>query len=184
MRLTIKSRTNARKCEAKQARRRGEIPAVIYAPGKANELITINAAEFAAVLRNTVQGKLATTVFAIDGRKAIVKEIQYDPTSYRVIHIDFQEVTVDRPVQVKVPIYCIGGAESVGVKAGGFLRQVLRYVEVECPSDAILEEIQVNVKDLGIRQKKRLSDLPIPKNVRPLAKMDEVVVVIAKKQQA
>jgi large subunit ribosomal protein L25 len=99
-----------------------------------------------------------------------------------VIHLDFQEIVKGSTVKVNVPITCIGMAECAGIKLGGFLRQILRTVKVECLGDAIPKEFVIDVKDLGIRQTKRLSDLAMPKGVKPLAAMNEVLVVIAKQR--
>jgi len=185
MKLTVNTRSGARKSEAEQARRAGQIPAILYSPGQTNELLLISNAEFTAVLRNMKLGQLPTTTFtlSINGkeRKAVVKDIQYEPTSYRVIHLDFQELIDGKLIAVKVPVTCIGMMDCPGLKLGGFLRQVKRHVKVECTPDRMPKELIVNIKDLNIKQAKRLSDIAIPEGVRPLISPDEVLVVIAKK---
>ena len=69
----------------------------------------------------------------------------------------------------------------MGIKLGGFLRQVIRHVKVECLPKNIPSEFIIDVKDLGIRQSKRLKDLAMPNGVKPLASPEEVIVVIAKR---
>ena len=185
MKLTASVRTTNKKSETKQIRREGKIPAVIYSAGQANQQIIIDTAEFDAVLRNMKPGRLPTTTFmlVIDGqeKKAIIKDIQYQLTSYRVSHIDFEELFSEIPVSVKVPIQCIGVADCAGIKLGGFLRQVKRHVKVECLPKHIPSEFIVDVTDLGIKQAKKLSDIKLPEGVVPHAKMDEVIVVISKR---
>lgn len=185
MKLTATERASTKKGETKQIRREGKIPAILYSAGQPNQQITLDAAEFNAILRNMKPGHLPTTAFSlmINGKekKAIIKDIQYQLTTYRVSHIDFEELIEDVPVNVKVPIQCIGLADCAGIKLGGFLRQIVRHVKVECLPKHIPAEFVVDVKDLGIRQSKRLADISMPKGVKPLAKMDEVVVVIAKR---
>lgn len=183
--LTVNKRTGTRKVEAKEIRRAGNIPAILYSAGRPCELIAIDGNEFKAVLRDIKPGRLSTTQFKLnmDGKEchAIVKDIQYDPTSYQVIHLDFEELIADVPVNVKVPIACTGIVECMGIKLGGFMRQVIRSVKVECLPADIPTEFTIDIRDLGIRQSKRLSHLKMPKGVRPLAKMEEVIVVIAKR---
>lgn len=183
--LTAKKRAEARKSHIKQMRRDGNIPAVFYAPGQTAQSIEVNGKEFETILRGIQQGLLSTTVFTlnIDGKKlkAIIKDIQYNLTTYKVIHLDFEELNDDVTVQVKVPINCIGMADCPGIKLGGFLRQVIRTIKVECLPKQIPSFFEVDVRELGIRQSKRLSDLAMPKGVKPLAPMDEVLVVIAKR---
>jgi len=185
MKLTATERASTKKGDTKQIRREGKIPAILYAAGHPNQQLTLDAAEFNAIIRNMKPGHLPTTAFSlmINGKekKAIIKDIQYQLTTYLVWHIDFEELIEDVPVNVKVPIQCIGLADCVGIKLGGFLRQIIRHVKVECLPKHIPAEFVVDVKDLGIRQSRRLADISMPKGVKPLAKMDEVVVVIAKR---
>ena len=92
-----------------------------------------------------------------------------------------EELLDQVPVKVKVPVNCIGVADCPGIKLGGFLRQVARYVKVECLPKLIPAEFIVDVKDLGIRQTKRLKDLSLPSGVKALESPEEVLVVIAKR---
>lgn len=185
MNLTAKKRGDERKSYLKQMRREGNIPGVFYSPGQPAQSIEVNGKDFETALREIKKGMLSTSVFnlTIDGKKCrvIVKDIQYAITTYAVTHIDFVELHDNVPVQVKVPVNCIGVTDCVGIKLGGFLRQVIRTVKVECLPKHIPSFFEVDVRELGVRQAKRLSDLAMPKGVKPLAATDEVVVVIAKR---
>jgi large subunit ribosomal protein L25 len=185
MKLAVKQRVGEKKKDIKDIRRDGDVPAIIYFPKGQPEKLIVSGVEFGAVLRGMKPGQLSTTVFTLsDGKKerrAIIKDIQYHPTSYSVLHIDFEELIDDVPVSVKVPVNCIGVADCVGIKLGGFLRPVSRYVKVKCLPKHIPAEFTVNVKDLGIRQSKRLKDIAMPTGVKPLERLEEVLVVIAKR---
>ena len=185
MKLAVKQRVGEKKKDIKEIRRDGNIPAIIYSSKTQPEKLIIEGSEFKTVLREMKPGQLPTTVFTLsDGkkeRKAIVKDIQYHLTTYIVSHIDFEELVEDVSVNVKVPVNCIGIADCVGVKLGGFLRQVVRHVKVECLPKHIPSEFIVDVKDLGIRKSKRLKDIALPAGVKPLASQEEVLVVIAKR---
>ncbi len=185
MKFTVTARASQKKSDTKQLRREGNIPGIIYAPGKEPEMIVVNGTEYATAMRSIKSGQLPTTVFTLvlgnKQRKAILKEVQYEITNYQVSHLDFEELNDDVLVQVKVPINITGGVDCAGVKLGGFLRQVIRFVKVECLPKHIPTEFMIDVRELGIAQSKRLSDIVLPKGVRPLAGLDEVVVVIAKR---
>ncbi len=185
MKLNAEKRTSQKKGDVNALRRAGKIPAVIYSKAGQGELVVIDTGEFKASLREIKQGRLSTTVFTLktsgEEKRVVVKDIQYHPTTYNILHLDFQELVKDMPVSVKVPISCVGVVDCVGVKLGGFLRQVIRSVKVECLPHQLPSEFVVDVRDLSIKQTKRLSDLEMPKGVKPLASMDEVVVVIAKR---
>lgn len=185
MKLNAVERTTKKKSETKQIRREGKIPAILYSPGQPNQELVIDSAEMSAVLRKMKLGHLQTTTFTLviggKEKKAIIKDIQYQLTSYQVSHIDFEELNADVPVSVKVPIQCVGVGDCVGIKLGGFLRQVIRHVKVECLPKHIPTEFVIDVTELGIKQSKRLADIAMPKGVKPLAKLEDVVVVIAKR---
>lgn len=185
MKLTVKPRIGDKKSDIKQIRRAGDIPAIVYSSKNPSEEIIVSGVEFSAVLRGLKSGHLPTTVFTLaDGktqRRVIVKDIQYDLTTYNVSHIDFGELIDDVAVRVKVPVMCTGIADCVGVKLGGFLRQVVRHIKIECLPQRIPSEFTVDVKELGIRQTRRLKDIKIEEGIRPLASMEEVIVVIAKR---
>jgi len=185
MKLSLSKRTGETESEKSLIRHKGNIPAVVYSKGKANHLITIDGIEFDAVLRGIQKGQLPTTVIHLEGEglscKAIVKDIQYEPTTYKVLHLDFLELNEEVPVNVNVPIRFSGVADCAGIKLGGFLRQVIRHLRVNCLPSMMPKEFVLDVKELGMKQTKRIKDIKMPEGVSPLAPLNEVVVVIAKR---
>lgn len=186
MKLQVLKRTAERKSEAKRLRREGIIPAVIYLRGKAAENIAVKSSEWTSSMRQIVSGRLSTQVFGLvdengKERLVILKEIQYHPTTYDVIHLDFEELLEESPVNVKVPIECTGVVDCIGVKLGGVIRQVIRHLKVRCLPKDIPSVFTLDVKNLGQFESRRLSDLSIPSTIRPLADLHEVAVVIVKR---
>lgn len=186
MELHIKKRAAEKKSQAKALRREGQIPAVIYHRSKEAEAVSIDEKAFTVILRGVQPGRLCTTVFTLLGekgakRRAILKDIQYNPVTYEVIHLDFEELIDDITVNVKVPIECVGIADCVGIKLGGFLRQVKRHLRVNCLPKDIPSHFQLDISEMVLYNSKRMKDLTIPNTLRPLANMNEVVVVIAKR---
>jgi large subunit ribosomal protein L25 len=185
MKLSITSRKTGTKGIAKKLRREGQIPAILYGTGHANKEVSLKRDEIQAVLRSIRQGLLSTTVFElVEGshtHKAMIKEIQYHPVSYAILHIDFALVSDKAPVTVNVPIQITGAAESIGVKGGGFMRHVIRSLKVSCALKDMPQELTLDIRDLDVAGSKRLSDIQLAPGIKPLAKMNEVAVVIAKK---
>lgn len=179
-------RTAQKKSEANKLRREGFIPAIIYHKDKAGETIYVQSDEFSAFLRGVQPGRLSTSVFTlVDGkgkeRRVIIKDIQYNVVNYNVVHLDFEELLENVTINVKVPIECVGAAECPGVKLGGALRQVIRHLKVRCLPKDMPAFFTLDVKDLGLRQSKRLEDLDIPNTIRPLVNLREVAAVIVKR---
>ncbi len=185
MKLAVSKRTGETKSELTKLRHQGNIPAAVYSMGKPCDRITVKGAEFDAVIRTLPKGYLPTTIFELDiegkTKKAIVKDIQYHPTTYRVLHLDFLILEPKIAVDIKVPINCIGEADCVGVKLGGFVRAVKRHVKVQCLPEDIPREFKLDIKSLEIGQSKRVSDIEAGEMVRLLAKPKEILIVIAKR---
>jgi large subunit ribosomal protein L25 len=185
MKLSITKRTNVRKSDTLNVRRLGNVPAILYAAGEQPLDIVISGAELQALLRQIKQGRLSTTILDLElegvAVKALVKDIQYHPTTYSVLHMDLQKLNDQNKVRVNVPIEFTGTADCSGIKLGGFLRPVIRYVNVECLPAQIPSVFELSVADLGMKQSKRIRDLSFPNGVRPITKVDEVAVVIAKR---
>lgn len=186
MQLKLFKRSKERKNEVKRLRRDGFIPAVLYSKGEEGETISVKTDEFKALMRRVEKGRLPTTVFTLEDeagkqRRAIIKDIQYNVVNYDVISLDFEELHDDRPVNVKVPIECVGVAECVGVKLGGVLRLVIRHARVRCLPKDIPSVFTIDVADMQNRESRRLSKIQWPETVRPLVDLNEVAVVIAKK---
>lgn len=186
MKLNVTSRTAAKKSEGNKLRREGQVPAVIYSKTGSSEPIAIDAKEFNTLLRKVQQGHLATTIFELvdatgKSRRAIVKDIQYNPVTYDVIHLDFEHLDDKIEINVNVPIEFTGVADCVGVKLGGVIRQVIRGLRIRCFPKDMPSSFKLDVLNMGMRDSKRLKDLDIPNTVRPLVDLNEVVVVIAKR---
>ncbi len=185
MKLKIYQRKVDKKSEKSLIKQRGDIPAILYAKGKENKTIAVQGSDFEGHLRKLKPGHLPTTVFTLDGEgiscKVVVKDIHYAPTTYKILHLDLLELDNKQPVKVNVPVRFTGTAECSGIKLGGFLRQIIRHVKVSCLPKELPEEFTLDVKDLGIKQSKRVRDIAMPSGVKSLAPLNEVVVVIAKR---
>lgn len=185
MKLSVTQRAATKKSDATKLRREGRVPGVLYGLDLQNQNVSFALDEIQAILRNMQPGVLPTTIFELqDGsktHKALLKEIQYHPATYAILHADFALIAEDRPVTVSVPIQVTGLADCVGVKLGGFLRQVIRNLKVRCLPKRIPRQFAVDVSKLNITESLTLASLDIPSDVRPLAKLSEVVVVIGKR---
>lgn len=186
MKLKTTKRKAVQKSEITRLRQEGMIPAVVYHRGKNAHPIAISKAEYEALTRQVKPGRLATTKITLvdeEGkeRQSVLKEIQYEPTSYAVLHLDFEELDKGVPVSVKVPVECTGIVDSVGIKLGGSLRQSLRQIKVRALPNEIPEVFQIDIRSLEINQALRVSDLKISDKVKTMVSPKEVVVSIAKR---
>ena len=94
-------------------------------------------------------------------KKAVLKDIQWHPVNDSILHLDFLEVTEDKPVIVQIPVKVEGHA--VGVKAGGKLYLSMKKVKVKGIYTDIPERIVVNVNDIAIGHAIKVGDLKFDK---------------------
>ena len=183
--ITCTAREGTAKGILRRLRRDGSIPIVVYSKGQTAQTGTVLRDEFEAAMRSIRPGFLTTTVFLLKDasgreRKVLVKEVQYKPTTYELIHIDFFELEEGRKIDVKVPVEFDNATECVGVKLGGQLRHIMRHVKIRCVPENIPSHFSVDVKELGVCQTKRIRDIAIPASVTCLAHADDVVVAVLK----
>ena len=89
--------------------------------------------------------------------KAVLKEIQFHPVKDNVLHVDFYEVTEEKPIVMAVPIATQGLAE--GVRAGGKLVSMVRKLKVKATYDKIPEKLEINVSGLALGKSIKVGDL-------------------------
>ena len=145
--LSAEVRDRAGKGAARQSRRDGRVPGVIYGDKKPPTLISVAPRELMKELRKKA---FHVTLFdiAFDGHKERVlpRDVQFDPVSDHPIHVDFMRVDPSHKVRVKVPIKLKG--MPLGVKEGGILDFTHREIEVECLPTFIPPFVEVNVGEL------------------------------------
>ncbi len=105
----------------------------------------------------------------------MIRDMQMDPVSRQVIHIDFQRVLMDQKVRVAVPVELIGTAFGVKTE-GGMLDFVTREVKVECLPGDIPKHLELDVTGLHVGQHSEAKDLNLPEGVTLLDEPDKVIV--------
>ena len=171
---------------AKQLAHDELIPFVMYAKGKENHLGVVKKVEIAALLRNIRSGFLPTTRITLKDEagktsEVLVKDIQYHPTTYAVIHLDFLELSPSQRVNINVPVEVLNQVDCVGIKMGGFMRRVMRHIPVRCLPKDIPSHFDVDALSMDIGHVRRVKDLVMPKGVTSLAKENDIVVTVAKR---
>lgn len=178
--LTVEKRTATGKQPARRLRRQGRVPAILYG-GDHPVIIAVDPREITRIMHGHEGGtQLLRVAFGGSGdtRMAIIREMQFDPVSERLVHVDLQEVRMDRPIQVTVPLRHVG--EPTGVKeAKGILEMILRDVQVSCLPGAIPEVIDADVSPLGIHDVLTVGDLTVPGGVRILTDPGQAVATVA-----
>jgi large subunit ribosomal protein L25 len=127
-------------------RKEGNIPAVIYG-GIDPQHISISEKDVKPVIY-TPDFKLAEIKIDGQSHNCIVKDVQYHPTTDKILHIDFLKLSPGVPVKVEVPIRFSG--TSPGVKLGGKLIQSMRKLKIKTTPENLVDEIRVDISNLEL----------------------------------
>ena len=167
--LKAEARERVGKGSARELRRNGFIPAVIYGDKQAPISIAINTNE---VTKRIHAGGFMTTVATIDvdGKKyqVLPKDYQLDPVRDFTMHVDFLRVSGNTQVTVEIPVHFVNEDKSPGLKVGGVLNIVRHEVEVHCPANAIPEFFTVDLSGHKIGDSIHISEVTLPKGVTPV----------------
>ena len=176
--LEVVRRERSGKEIAKKLRAGGKVPAVVYGGHRESVAIEVDRKSVTELIQKSEHGVRSIFLLKMSGtdqqRHAMIKDIQIDPISRRMTHIDFVRVAMDEKVRVTVPVHINGTA--IGVKEGGILDWQIRDLHIECLPGAIPDTVEVDVSALGVHQYLRISDLQLPENVRVFDDPERVVV--------
>ncbi len=165
---------------AKKIRAEKKIPAVVYGENLKATPIEVRLEDFQKAI-HTKAGENVIIQLKVDGQTpldqtVVVKEIQNDPVTDAVEHVDFKVISMTENIQVKVPVRVTG--ESAGVKKGGVLDVVHHEIEVSCLPTDIPEYFQVDISNLDIGHSIHVKDLSLPKGVDLVTELEETVVAM------
>jgi large subunit ribosomal protein L25 len=175
--VTITRRSGVGKGVARKARAAGQIPGVVYGPETEPFAVTVEERAFRSAMRNATKSSILT--LQMDGKetKAVMRELQRDPVSNRVLHVDFHAISMNKPIHVAIPIHFIG--TPVGVKVdGGIMQTTMREIEISCLPTDIPEHLQIDVSELRIGDSVHVKNISVP-GATILADQQRTIVVIS-----
>lgn len=171
-------REAAGKGGARSTRRAGRIPGVLYGHGQAPVVLSVGYRDF----ETSLHGKLGSNPIVslkLDGDgefTALIREIQRDPVTHEIVHLDFQTISLTERIEVNVALHLVG--TPLGVKdLGGVLESILREVKVRCLPTAIPGYLEVDVSHLGVGDSVHVRDIAI-EHVEVLTDLDATVATV------
>ncbi len=178
--LTVTPREGVGKSVSRRLRRSGKTPGILYGgPSPVN--IAVDPREVFRIIHGhegSTQLLRVTFEGSKDSRMVILRDLQLDPVSENLIHVDLQEVNMDKPIQVTVALHHVG--EAIGVRdTQGILEMVLREIQVSCLPGNIPEDIKADVSNLAIGDVLTVGELVVPEGVRVLTDKAQAVATVA-----
>lgn len=183
--LRVKPRKRTGKSGAREVRKEGNIPAILYGRGENPVPLVVSPDELKRALSNSA-GINTVLELEIDGSEqpekkfSMVQEIQKDPLKNRVIHLDFLAIDMQKNVRVKVPVNTQGRSE--GERRGGKLEKLMRTIDLECLPGDIPDSIEIDVSDLEMGDFVDIDGISLGEGVASLRSGSEKVVQVVQQR--
>ena len=179
--LDVQVRKEVGTQKARGVRRENFVPGIVYgAERKKATPIKVDRKVFEHIRRVKQGSNIIFHLNVFDGDKklqdcpVIVKEEQHDPVNEQILHVDFNEISLKKKIEVNVPVVTKGDAP--GIKAGGSIEHILWELHIVCLPTQIPQQIEVDVSNLNIGDNIHMKDIVLPEGI--VAKHDPEAIVI------
>lgn len=175
------------KSKVNSLRRNGFVPAIVYGQSEKTLAIKLNRSQLLKFMHAHQGIENMIINLRISGneknkdyneeKSVLIKEIQFDPVKEDILHIDFNQVSLTKAIEIGVPIKSRGEAQGVKLE-GGVLTQILWELEIECLPTMIPEKIEVDIANMKIGDVIHVKDLIIPEGIKVLIDNEAIVFTL------
>lgn len=162
----------------RRLRRQGLTPVNVYGHGIPSAAMQVETRSLLRALARA--GKSTLLTLAVEGqepRTVLVRDIQLDPRTHSLFHVDFYQVKLTEKIKVEVPLHFLG--EAPAASRGGALVHLLTAVELECLPQDMPQVIEVDLSGLEeFGQAIHVRELPLPPKVAILTDLEEMVAKV------
>lgn len=180
--LETQKRASTGTGSARETRRLGRVPAVVYGTGQETLHVTLPLKDI--TFRANKKG-FKSTVFELqlDGKKiqVVAKDIQFNPVTDVPEHVDLQYVSAKTAVKVFVPVIYTNQLKSPGLKKGGVLNVVAREIELYVNPTKIPDQIEIDLTGMEIGHAKHIKDIQLPEGTKPVLKRNFTLATVVGK---
>lgn len=169
--ISVEKRDDLGSGNARRLRSSGKIPAVLYGRGVEAVSLSVPAGNANKLLGHT--GMVELNSDFTGKRTAILKNVQHNPISGKIIHIDFHAVNENELLTVAIPVVSFG--EPAGLKQGGQLEQVMREIEIECLPVNVPEVIRIDVSALEMEKAFHIGDLKLADGLKAIGDSELII---------
>ena len=170
---------------AREARRAGKVPGILYGGSKDPVAIAVKSNEFRKSLyTGKLLGHLVTLKYGDETQPVIAKDVQFHPVTDEPVHFDLYRVDETGVIKIAVPVHFKNHETCPGLKQGGSLEVVRHEVEVNAPASAIPEELVVDLASKNLGDTIRIGDIALPMGVTPTIGDRDFVIATLKVSSA
>jgi large subunit ribosomal protein L25 len=176
--LSIERRDTSGSSPSRALRRSGKLPGVLYGHGSQPQAIAFERRAFEEMLHRG--GHSSLVELTMNGSRidsVLVRDVQIDPVSRKVIHVDLQRVSANESVRAKLPVATVGSPDGVR-NSGGVMDLLVHELEVEGPADRLPDQLEIDVTELGIHGHVTAGSIELPSGFKMITGADTVVVIV------
>lgn len=176
--ITLEKRESGKQSLA-HARTTGLVPGVLYGPDRQAVAVATKATAFEKLFASVGSSTLIDCTLVGDASvKVLIQDVQYDPVSGSILHVDFRQVNMSEKMRVSVSLEFVGDAAAVR-ELGGTMVHTLNEVEIECLPTALVAHLTVDVSSLATFDNKvSVKDLVVPQGIVILNNPDDVIAFV------
>ena len=164
---------------AREARRQGQVPGILYGGAKDPVSIAVRGNEFRkALYTGKLLGHLVTLQHGGEKQQVIAKDVQFHPVTDQPLHFDLYRVEKGQTIHINVPVHFKNEDDCPALRQGGALEIVSHDLELVCRADQIPEELIVDLTGRELGDTIRISDVAIPQGVETAAAPETVVATL------
>jgi len=177
--LNVEVRARSGTGGAREVRREGKVPGVLYGGKLAPVNIAVSAKDFRKTLHTgKLLGHLVTLRHGEETQQVIAKSVQFHPVTDEAMHFDLYRVDEHQLIKINVPVHFKNHEISPGLKAGGSLEVVRHDVELACSADQIPEELVIDLASHNLGDTIRMSEVKLPAGVKSAMERDFVIATL------
>jgi len=156
--LNANKRNAVGRSSANELRRQERVPGIFYTHDHQNIAIEVKALDLRPLVYTAETHIVDLRIGSEEVRKCILKDVQFDPVTDKVVHFDLMGIAMTDKIRMEVPIVLNGVA--AGVRQGGLLNHMLHKVEIECLASDLPEHIDIDIEKLGLGDVLTVGDIP------------------------
>jgi large subunit ribosomal protein L25 len=180
MKVVANTRSAQGTSASRRLRRADKVPGIIY--GGKGQPVTIELDHnplFHALRKEKFHASILDMELDGKGERVLLRTYQMHPYKPQVLHIDFQRVSEDSPIHMRVPLHFVGQENSPAVKlSGAIVSHVMSEVDIACLPKDLPEFLEVDLSGLKSSDVVKVLDLKMPAGVKPVVKGKENPVVV------
>ncbi|WP_159886085.1 50S ribosomal protein L25 [Paenibacillus puerhi] len=172
------NRTRLNTSGLRNLRRTGRLPGIVFGKNTENRMIHISATDFQKWLKQGASGFIELQLGEKDSVSVLLEDLQRDPVTRDLLHVDFQQVQANEIVRTKIPVKFTG--TPIGTKQGGVVQVQCAWIEVEALPKHLPDVMEYDIGGMNVGESVHVQDIAFSENVTVISEKNEFLLSVVK----